>query len=219
MNVEKLLKDAGNRKNLTEPEVKSILKEYGVPVPESRVLGNIKELDGIKVKFPVVMKVSSPEILHKTDVGGVILNVLDRDGLEKGFKELKGKFPDANVLVESMEKGNAEIIIGLLNDPTFGMTIMFGMGGVFTEIYKDVVFRIVPIERNDAEQMLQEIRARKMLEGFRNIKTDREAVIDTLLKVSKLGEDLEHRLDQMDLNPVFVKEKGVVVVDARMILK
>ena len=219
MNPEKLLKGIGGRKTLTEAEVKDILKEYGIAVPDYKIARDEKDLKSLKLKYPVAMKVCSPEILHKTDVGGVVLGVKDDNELLGNFKNLKKKFPSADVLVESMEKGNVEVIMGLLSDQTFGMTIMFGIGGVFTEIYRDVVFRIVPIERYDAEQMVSEIKARKLLEGFRNIKTDRVAVIETMLKLSKLGEDFEDRLDQMDLNPVFVKEKGVVVVDAKMILK
>jgi len=218
-NVEKTIKSLGARKNLTEAEVKGILREYGIPTPDYRILKGGKIDKGLKLKYPVVLKVCSPEILHKTDVGGVALELKDENELAKKAGEFAKKFKNADLLVEPMEKGNAEIIIGLLNDPTFGITIMFGMGGIFTEIYKDVVFRVVPIERFDAEQMLTDIKARKLLEGFRNIKTDREAVIDLLLKISKLGEDFEGKLDQMDLNPVFVKAKGVVVVDAKMIMK
>jgi acyl-CoA synthetase (NDP forming) len=214
-----ILNSLGGRKTLIEPEVKSILKGYGIAVPDYHLVKTEGELEDLKLHFPVAAKVSSPEILHKTDVGGVMLGLNDERELRDAFRELKKKFPDADVMVEPMEKGNAELIMGLLNDPTFGITIMFGMGGIFAEVYKDVVFRVVPIERADAEDMLKEIKARKLLEGFRNIKTDREAVVDTLLKLSKLGEDLEDRLDQMDLNPVFVKEHGVVVVDAKMLLR
>lgn len=217
--TETILSGLKGRKNLIEPEVKAILKEYGISVPDFAVVTTENELSRLKLRFPVAMKVASPDILHKTDVGGVILNVRDADEMKERYHMLKQKFPDADILVESMEKGNVEVIIGLLNDPTFGMTIMFGLGGIFTEVYKDVVFRVVPISRTDAEQMLTEIKARKMLEGFRNIKTDRDAVIDTLLKVSRLGQDMEGTLDQMDANPVFVKEHGTVVVDAKMILR
>ena len=110
-------------------------------------------------------------------------------------------------------------IIGLIDDPTFGLTIMFGLGGIYTEVYKDVTFRVVPIKKQDAEEMLSEIRAAPILEGFRKIKVDRDALVNLLMKVSALGEKYMDRLDQMDLNPVFVKEKGVVVVDAKMLLR
>jgi acetyl-CoA synthetase (ADP-forming) len=118
-----------------------------------------------------------------------------------------------------MQDGRVEVIVGLINDPTFGLTIMFGLGGIYTEVYKDVTFRVVPINKQDAEEMLSEIKAAPILEGFRKIKVDREALVNLLLKVSSLGMKHMDHLDQMDLNPVFVKAKGVVVVDAKMLLK
>jgi len=219
MNVKNLVKNLGNRKNLTEFEVKNILREYDIPTPKYKIIKNEKELKDVNLKYPLVMKISSPKILHKTDVGGVILNINNYQELLFNYTKLRKKFHDIEIIVETMEKGNIEIIVGLLNDPTFGITIMFGIGGIFTEIYKDVVFRVVPIDRSDAEQMLTDIKARKLLEGFRNIKVDRESVIDLLLKISKLGVDFENVLDQMDLNPVIVKEKNLIVIDAKMIIR
>jgi acyl-CoA synthetase (NDP forming) len=118
-----------------------------------------------------------------------------------------------------MEDKGVEIIIGLTQDPTFGLSIMFGIGGILTELYKDVTFRVVPIERYDAEEMVNEIKAAKLLDGFRNIPANKKLVIDLLLKVSKLGEELIDRIDQMDLNPVFVYADDICVVDAKLILK
>jgi acyl-CoA synthetase (NDP forming) len=122
-------------------------------------------------------------------------------------------------LVDQMEEKGVEIIVGLVQDPTFGLTIMCGIGGVFTELYKDVTFRVVPIEKEDAVEMVEEIKGKKLLEGFRNIKADKKLVIDLLLKVSNIGEKLMDRVDQMDLNPVFIYENSYCVVDAKMILK
>ncbi|MDQ1372498.1 MAG: acetate---CoA ligase (ADP-forming) subunit beta, partial [Candidatus Thermoplasmatota archaeon] len=166
----------------------------------------------------VVMKVCSPNILHKTDVGGVGLDV-SRDQFEQEFSKMTGKFPNENILVESMQDRKVEVIVGLINDATFGLTIMFGLGGIYTEVYKDVTFRVVPIKREDAEEMLREIKAAPILEGFRKIKVDREGIVNLLLAVSAFGEKNMDKLDQMDLNPVFIKSKGVVVVDAKMLLK
>ncbi|MEM3050388.1 MAG: acetate--CoA ligase family protein, partial [Thermoplasmata archaeon] len=106
-----------------------------------------------------------------------------------------------------------EVIVGLINDATFGL------GGIYTEVYKDVTFRIVPIKREDAEEMLREIKAAPILEGFRKIKVDREAIVNLLMKVSALGERYMDKIAEMDLNPVFVKEKGLVVVDAKLLLR
>ena len=118
-----------------------------------------------------------------------------------------------------MEEKGVEIIVGLVQDPTFGLSIMCGIGGIFTELYKDVSFRVVPIDDYDACQMIEELAGKKLLEGFRGIKANKQLVIDLVLKVSKLGEELIDQVDQMDLNPVFVYEKRICVVDAKLILK
>lgn len=216
MIVESVLKEG--RKALAENEVKQLLRDSGIPTTDFQVVKRFEEIDQKKLKFPVVMKVCSPNILHKTDVGGVVLEV-PRDDLEREFGKMKERFPTEPILVESMQDRRVEIIIGLINDHTFGLTIMFGLGGIYTEVYKDVTFRVVPIKKEDAEEMLREIKAAPILEGFRKIKVDREAIVGLLMKVSALGEKYRDKLDQMDLNPVFVKEKGVVVVDAKMLLK
>jgi len=206
------------RKALAENEVKEALREAGIPTTDFQVGKRFDQIDAKKLKFPVVMKVCSPDILHKTDVGGVVLDIT-KDQFEQEFNKLSQKFPKENILVESMQDRKVEVIIGLINDRTFGLTIMFGLGGIYTEVYKDVTFRVVPIRRQDAEEMLKEIKAAPILEGFRKIKLDREAIINLLLAVSAFGEKHMEILDQMDLNPVFVKTKGVIVVDAKMLLK
>jgi len=206
------------RKSLAENEVKELLRESGIPTTDFQVVRKFEDIDQKKLKFPAVLKVCSPNILHKTDVGGVILDVA-RDQLEHEFAKMREKFPTEQILVESHQDRRVEVIVGLINDPTFGLTVMFGLGGIYTEVYKDVTFRIVPIKREDAEEMLREIKAAPILEGFRKIKVDREAIINILMKVSALGEKYMDKLDQMDLNPVFVKEKGAVVVDAKLLLK
>ncbi len=206
------------RKSLAENEVKELLREAGIPTTDFQVVKDFAQIDQKKLKFPVVLKVCSPNILHKTDVGGVVLDV-NKDALEQEFSRLRGKFPQEQILVESHQDRRVEVIVGLINDHTFGLTIMFGLGGIYTEVYKDVTFRIVPIKREDAEEMLREIKAAPILEGFRKIKVDRDAIISTLLKVSALGEKYMDMIDQMDLNPVFVKEKGATVVDAKLLLR
>lgn len=216
MIIESVLKEG--RKSLAENEVKELLRESGIPTTDFQVVRKFEDIDQKKLKFPAVLKVCSPNILHKTDVGGVILDVA-RDQLEHEFAKMREKFPTEQILVESHQDRRVEVIVGLINDPTFGLTVMFGLGGIYTEVYKDVTFRIVPIKREDAEEMLREIKAAPILEGFRKIKVDRDAIINILMKVSALGEKYMDKLDQMDLNPVFVKEKGAVVVDAKLLLK
>ena len=206
------------RKALAENEVKMLLRESGIPTTDFQVVDDYNDVNLKKLRFPVVIKVCSPDILHKTDVGGVVLDI-QKEAFEEEFAKMRKKFPEVPILVESMQDRRVEVIIGLIDDPTFGLTIMFGLGGIYTEVYKDVTFRVVPIKKQDAEEMLSEIRAAPILEGFRKIKVDRDALVNLLMKVSALGEKYMDRLDQMDLNPVFVKEKGVVVVDAKMLLR
>ena len=209
-----------NRKGaLAENEVKDLLKAYNIPTTNYVVVDTEKDLTYLKLKYPVALKVCSNKILHKTDVGGVQLNIKNKDELIKMFRVFRKRFPKEHLLVDQMAPKGVEIIVGLVQDPTFGLTIMCGIGGIFTELYKDVSFRVVEVDRYDAEQMVEELKGKKLLEGFRNIKADKQQVIDLVLKVSKIGQELMAHVDQMDLNPVFVYEKGICVVDAKMILK
>jgi acyl-CoA synthetase (NDP forming) len=219
MNVEEFVKKLKGRKNLTEAEANHVLGKYDIPTPPHIVVKEEKDLEKITFDYPMVMKVCSPNILHKTDVSGVKLNILDEKELYGMFGEMSKRFPGENFLVEKMEEKGIELITGLIKDPTFGLTIMFGIGGIFTEIYKDVTFRLIPIEKYDVEEMLKEIKGAALLEGFRGIKVNRDAVIELMLNVSRLAQDFEEHIDQMDLNPVFAREKDVVVVDAKMILR
>ena len=215
-NVKKLI---GKKGPLAENEVKDLLKAYGVRTTKYKLVNKLEDLEKLGLKFPVALKVCSSKILHKTDVGGIKLDIKDMNELKKAFKGFRKKFPKENLLVDQMEKKGVEIIIGLVQDPTFGLSIMFGIGGIFTELYKDVTFRVVPIEKYDAEQMIEEIKGKKLLEGFRNIPANKQLVIDLLMKVSKIGEDLVDHIDQMDLNPVFVYGDDICVVDAKLILR
>jgi len=214
--VEKLLEKKGP---LAENEVKDLLNAYGIRTTKYKLVNKIEHLEEIELKFPVALKVCSNKILHKTDVGGVKLDIQDMDSLKKEFKEFKKKFPSENLLVDQMEEKGVEIIIGLVQDPAFGMSIMCGIGGIFTELYKDVTFRVIPIDRYDAKEMIEEIKGKKLLEGFRNIKANKQLVVELLIKISKIGQELIKHIDQMDLNPVFVYEDDLCVVDAKIILK
>jgi len=214
--VKRLLDRSGP---LAENEVKDLLRSYGIPTTTYQLVHHEKDLDRLSMKFPVALKVCSPKILHKTDVGGVQLNIQDKDELRKVFKEFRKKFPTEPLLVDQMAEKGVEIIVGLVQDPSFGLCIMCGIGGIFTELYKDVSFRVVEIDEYDARKMIEELKGKKLLEGFRGMKANKELVVDLVLKISKLGEDLMDRIDQMDLNPVFVYEKGICVVDAKLILK
>jgi acyl-CoA synthetase (NDP forming) len=218
--MKKNLKELLARKGpLAENEVKDLLKAYGIRTTNYKLVNKPEDLENLDLKFPVALKVCSSKILHKTDVGGVKLGIQNMDELKKRFKEFKKKFPKENLLVDQMEEKGVEIIVGLVQDPTFGLSIMCGIGGIFTELYKDVTFRVVPIDRYDAEQMIKEIKGKKLLEGFRNIPANKELVVDLLIKVSKIGQELDKHIDQLDLNPVFVYGDDLCVVDAKLILK
>ncbi|KYK22613.1 hypothetical protein AYK25_02305 [Thermoplasmatales archaeon SM1-50] len=204
---------------LAENEVKDLLRTYGIPTTVYQLVQTEKDLERLSLRFPVALKVCSSKILHKTDVGGVRLNIQKKDELKKTFQEFRLKFPSEDLLVDQMEEKGVEIIVGLVQDPTFGLTVMCGIGGIFTELYKDVSFRVVPIDVFDAAQMVEELAGKQLLEGFRGMKANKQLVVDVVLKVSKLGEELIDHVDQMDLNPVFVYENRVCVVDAKLILK
>jgi succinyl-CoA synthetase beta subunit len=206
------------RTALSEAEAKSLLREWGIPTTNF-LLPKRGELASLRIRFPVAVKVSSPHVLHKTDRGGVFIDVKDWEELTRRFDTIRKRFPEGQVLVESMEEGNAEFIVGLLKDPTFGLILMFGTGGVLTELYQDISFRKVPLTPEDADEMMDEIKAGKLLRGFRGIKTDREALKQILLETSEMGVELEKHINQVDLNPVIVKEHGCVVVDAKIIFE
>ena len=206
-------------KVLTEDQVKSLLNEYGIPTPRFTLISSEQGIAGLPFGYPVAIKVCSPDILHKTEVGGVRLGIQTREALLEAFREMRVRFPSAPFLVETMETGGLEVIIGLIQDPNFGLCIMFGLGGIFAEVLEDVTFRALPISREDAEQMLGELKARKVLEGFRGQQVDREALIDLLLKVSNLGVEHGDEIGQLDLNPVIVRREGLSVVDAKLVKK
>ncbi len=218
MDVQKYLDKYQGRKALAENEVKELLKGFGIPTTNFAVVNSDADIDALKLAPPYVMKVCSHEILHKTDVGGVRLGLKSKEEAKKALSEFRCKFAKESFLVESMEKTGVEVIVGLLKDPTFGQTIMFGLGGIFTELFKDVTFRVVPIERADAEEMLTDLKGAKLLEGFRGIKVDRNALVDLLMKVSKMAVESNGKIASMDLNPIFAREDGLVVVDAKLLL-
>lgn len=214
--IQQLIK---NKKNLAENEVKELLKTFDIKTTEFVVLKKDESITSLPFDFPVALKVCSSDILHKTDVGGVKLNISSMEELKKEIKRFHQNFPDENLLIDQMVESGVEVIIGLIQDPTFGLSIMVGVGGIYTEVYQDVSFRVVPIEKYDAEEMIEEVKGKKLLEGFRTIKADKQQVINLLLKVSELGNELIEYIDQMDLNPIFIYEHSYCVVDAKMILK
>jgi len=218
------------RIHLSETESYKLLEAYGMKVIQHIIA---KDLDGTvaaanKIGYPVVLKIISPDILHKIDVGGVIINLKDENELKKAFKEIsesiKAKKPDAKIqgfLIEKyfIEK-SIEIIVGANAIKGFGSLIMFGLGGTFVELFKDVAFRLAPLTRQDAVNMIEETKGYQILKGFRGQATyDMDGIVDYLLRISQLVTDFPE-LKELDLNPIKVLEegKGVVIFDAKVIL-
>ena len=215
------------KRSLLETEAKELLREYEIPVPDFKLIKSEDEIIGLtkEINFPIAMKIVSPNIIHKTDAGGVKLNIKDETEARLAYQEIifKAKKYNKNAkisgaIVDSMIPEGTEIIIGMMKDPHFGPVIMFGLGGIFVEVLKNISFRILPIEARDAEEMISEIKGYKILKGIRGeAPKDIQAIKDLLLKISQLT--LENpEISEIDLNPVFLFGKGLQVVDARMIL-
>jgi acetyl-CoA synthetase (ADP-forming) len=216
------------RKHLLEVEAKSVCMEYGIPVTKFRLAKS--EAEAVKVAeemgYPVVLKIVSPDILHKSDVGGVMLNLENAKEVRKAYKQImenvkkhKKNAEILGVLVQEMAPPSTEVIVGAIKDPQFGHALMFGLGGVFVEILKDVTFRIVPITEDEAREMISEVKAYPLLKGYRGTPpADIEAIVQILLKTSRLVSE-NPEIKELDLNPIMVYEKGAKTVDARIILE
>ncbi len=216
---------ADGRTILTEVESKEILEEAGIPTAQARLATTAQEAAAIaqEIGFPVVLKVVSPQITHKSDVGGVKLNLNTADDVTAAFKEIaaaakKAKASIDGVSVQKMARPGIEVIIGMSQDPQFGPVLMFGLGGVLVEVLKDVSFRLVPIAPRDARQMVREIKGYPLLEGYRGQEpADVEALERLLLRVSEFVEK-HPQISELDLNPVFAYKDGTLAVDARVVL-
>jgi acetyltransferase len=206
------------RFELGESESRNILEAYNIRIPSAFTAKTIKEAKEFtkKIGYPVVLKIDSPDILHKTDFGGIKVGIKSDKELEDGFNEIinnvKSKKPDANIRgisIQEMITDKQETIIGINKDPQFGPMIMFGLGGIYVEILKDVSFRIAPITESDAREMIEEIKTIKLLKGARGAKpSDINSIVETLLKVSQLVTDFPE-IVEMDINPLFVKAEGL----------
>jgi len=219
---------AENRRSLLEPEAKQLLRLHGVPVPDeglARDPDEAVELARSMRPGSVALKICSPDILHKSDAGGVLLNLDDEASIRAGFVQIVDRAqryrPTADIrgcVVSPMVASGTEVIIGTKLDPQFGPVIMFGVGGVLVEVLKDVVFRVLPISRRAARRMISEIRSAPLLNGFRGEPAvNREALIDLLVAVSEVVEAYPE-IREMDLNPIIVDEHGACAVDARVLL-
>jgi len=215
-------------KRLTEFEAKNFLAKHGIPITKeflAKTPQEAKKFAG-RIGYPVAMKIQSPDILHKTDAGGVELSLKNGDDVARAFDRIIKNAKDYNknakilgVLVQEMLTEGHQCIIGSNKDPQFGPVIMFGLGGIFVEVMKDVSFRVIPINRKDAKALISEIRAYGVLKGVRGYKAvNFKALEDTLLKVSNMIWK-ERKIKELDINPLFVSPKGVKAADARIILE
>lgn len=212
---------------LNEIESKQLLEDSGVPVASARLATSADEAVALagRTGYPVVLKIMSEDIPHKSDVGGVALNLNDADAVRSAYERVmsgaRNAQPDARidgVSVQKQARPGTEIIIGMTRDPQFGPVLMFGLGGVLVEVLKDVSFRIVPLEQRDAREMVREIKGLPLLQGYRGSEpADLAAVESLILKVSEFVQ-AHPEIDELDLNPVFAYRDGVIAVDARVVL-
>jgi len=222
---------ADGRDALTEIEAKQVFSAYGLPVAQTELASTEDEAVSLakKIGFPIVMKIVSPDILHKSDAGGVKVNIKDEQAVRENFQTIirnaKAYKADANihgVAIQEMAPWGTEVILGSVNDATFGPTMMFGLGGIFVEVLKDVTFRVAPVTSGQATRMLGEIRGAPILAGVRGEAPRDQAVLaDTICKYSAMIMDLVDEIAESDANPVLVYEegKGLKVVDARILLR
>lgn len=217
------------RVSIGDAEARGVLEAYGFPIPDSRLAETADQAVDIaeEMGYPVVLKVASPEILHKTDVGGVKLNLRSREDVRDAFDLIVYRasryMPGAPVwgcVVQEMVTGGREVLLGMSRDPQFGPLVAFGLGGIYVEALKDVAFRIAPFSRREAEEMIREIRSYPLLEGIRGEPpADHEAMVDALMRMSQLVTDFPE-IVELDINPLTVFEEGhgAVAIDMRLVL-
>ncbi len=223
---EEIIRRGIDRGWLLEPEAKELCRNYRLSVGEWMVVRNQDEVKNAvgKFGFPLVMKIVSPDVLHKSDIGGVILNIDSEEKAINSFEKIrevaeKGGYRLEGVLVERMVPQGVETIIGAKKDPQFGPVLMFGLGGIFVEVFKDVSFRVAPIRKEDAMEMISELKAYPILRGIRGRKpSDINSLADAIVKVSDMMMELP-QISEIDLNPTIVYEVGYKIVDARVLLK
>ena len=219
---------AEGRKFLLEHEAKIVCKEYGIPITALKIARTAEEAATFseEIGYPTVLKIISPDIIHKFDVGGVALNINNREdavtAYNKIIENVKKNKADAKIdgiLIQEMAPGSTEVIVGAIKDAQFGQTLMFGLGGTFVEVMKDVSFRIAPITEEEAQEMITEVKAYPILQGYRGQPpADIDALVKILLNTSRLMMD-HPEIKELDLNPIMVYEKGAKTVDARIILE
>ncbi len=216
------------RSVLTEIEAKELIKQAGINVVDTKLATSQEEAISISKQFgfPIALKITSPDVVHKTDAGGVKLGLKTSRQVGKAYGDImasvKQMYPKAKiqgVAVQKMARPGVEVIIGMSKDAQFGPVLMFGLGGVLVEILKDVSFRIVPLTKRDAREMIREIKGYPLLEGYRGQEpVDVANLEELILKVSSFVEQTPE-VKELDLNPIFAYKDGAIAVDARVILE
>jgi len=210
------------RSRLSEYESKRLLAAYGLPVTAEKLAINAEELikAAAEIGYPLVIKACSADIAHKTEKGLIRVDVRNDQEALTAFDEIMAGMNGAGkaILVQQMIRGQRELVVGLTRDPQFGPCVMFGLGGIFTEILEDTVFRVAPLQKRDALDMMQEIKAHKILEAVRGLEAvDRQLMADILITVGQIGIEND-RIKEIDLNPVIIANGKPVVVDALVVL-
>ncbi len=229
--IEQIFEDVrkDGRTTLTEFEAKQVLAAAGIAGTREELAASEEEAvsRAQKLGYPVVLKISSPDVLHKTDAGGVKIGLNDEEAVRQGFRDIMkavtAKHPDANIqgiLVQELIEGGIETILGVANRPPFGPVVAFGLGGVFVELLKDIALRLAPIDENGAADLLDEIRGSKMLDGFRGQPAaDRAALAKVIAQLSELAFKFHANVEELDINPLVVKGNRIVALDALITLK
>lgn len=228
MSVEIFLQQAREegRNFLFEYEAKEFLEKEGIFVAPAYKVESLEDARArsLQLGFPVVLKVASAKALHKSDLGGVKLNLKNLTEVEKAYRELVSLLralqglDEGIITIQRMEPPGVEVIAGMQRTLSFGPVLMFGLGGIFVELFKDVSFRMIPLTREDAREMIDTIKARALLEGYRGSQgADKEALVDLLLNLSRISWENDW-IKEMDLNPVILYPQGYKVVDARIVI-
>jgi len=211
-------------KSLSEFDSKLLLSEYGIPVTREKLVKTGKDAVAAAedLGYPVVIKATGPLLTHKTELEAIRLNLADAKSVRKTLTELKAAMKGQKLqgyLVQEMVKGQRELVMGLIRDPQFGPCVMFGLGGIYTEILKDVSFRVAPLTERDALEMMDEIKGKKILEAFRGMEAaDRETLAKSLVALGQIGLDHE-MVKEIDINPLILTREGrPVAVDALVVL-
>jgi acetate---CoA ligase (ADP-forming) subunit beta len=216
------------RKALLETEAKIICTDYNLPVTKFMIAKNEKDvgLFAEKIGYPIVLKIISPDIIHKTEAGGVLVNLKNTVEVMAGYRKILENARKYNsnaevvgILVQEMAPQSTEVIVGALKDPQFGQTIMFGLGGIFVELLKDVSFRVAPLTSGDAQEMITQLKAFPLLKGYRNTPpVGIDALISIICSTSRLVME-NPDIKELDLNPIMAYSKSAKIVDARIILE